>query len=275
MSIALDFAMFMRNSKTKLNLSIAARWVANVLAFRIGSNTTTWIGQETLASELGIIENSVRLHCKALAKAGLIKIEKQKKDKRRNVYNFTDIILNYHAMNDAQKKKCHLKLSDTFRDTPYLEGVNTPQNQVVSSCETPIQVIENNKEKQTAQIPKVTIESNTKSKDKVICASESDARASDDDFELFWSIYPKKKDKARARDRFKKLPKNQVPIILAKLREQVLSDVQWKNQQYIPHASTYLQGKRWEDEITLQRDNKSPIQNILSECFDAARRTIQ
>lgn len=68
------------------------------------------------------------------------------------------------------------------------------------------------------------------------------------DFDKFWSAYPKKKDKANALKAFKKV---QVPIetILAALEKQKKS-ADWikNNGQYIPYPTTWLNGKRWEDE---------------------------
>lgn len=83
-------------------------------------------------------------------------------------------------------------------------------------------------------------------KEKLSCASV-DAR--DLLFEEFWNIYPKKKDKSRAKEKFKKIPIDKIPLILEKIKLQIALESQWKDKQFIPLPSTYLHGKRWEDEI--------------------------
>jgi len=71
-------------------------------------------------------------------------------------------------------------------------------------------------------------------------------------FERFWRAYPRKTDKQRARRAFNRLKASQelVDLMIKAIRIQKESP-QWKKDggQYIPHASTWLNGRRWEDEI--------------------------
>lgn len=82
----------------------------------------------------------------------------------------------------------------------------------------------------------------------------------DDLFHQFWSQYPKKVNKVRAFETFRRL--NITPellsVILAALEVQKKSR-QWQEAggQYIPHASTWLNGKRWEDDISSVNDDAS------------------
>lgn len=75
----------------------------------------------------------------------------------------------------------------------------------------------------------------------------------DEQFAVFWSAYPRKEGKPAAAKAWKKLKPNQTLI------DRILRDIQarigagaWEleNKQFIPHASTYLNGKRFTDEIT-------------------------
>ena len=68
------------------------------------------------------------------------------------------------------------------------------------------------------------------------------------DFEKFWNAYPKKKSKADAEKAFKKV-KVPVEVLLNAIEKQKKS-ADWikNNGQYIPYPSTWLNGKRWEDE---------------------------
>lgn len=71
-------------------------------------------------------------------------------------------------------------------------------------------------------------------------------------FETFWKAYPRKVNKQGAEKAFKKLKPNDdlFKAIMDGLENQKKSK-QWTrdNGQYIPHASTWLNGKRWEDEL--------------------------
>lgn len=178
MSIALDFALFIRNSTTKLNLSAATIAIGYTLAFRVGSNTFTWVSQKELAEEIGMDESNIRKHCKKLAQAGFIGIESDRKDKRKNVYTFTKSILNYHAMSDSQKRECHNKLKDVYKftarnhpvknaDTARNHPVNTARNHPVSSDAKSSTAHENKGLQETVSSAKGTLYNNTKSKQPV------------------------------------------------------------------------------------------------------------
>lgn len=72
-------------------------------------------------------------------------------------------------------------------------------------------------------------------------------------FDAFWNAYPRKKDKAKAMQAWQKIKKE--PDVL----EKILSALEWQGRsddwtkdggKFIPHPSTYLNGRRWEDEKT-------------------------
>ena len=73
-------------------------------------------------------------------------------------------------------------------------------------------------------------------------------KMSEQDFETFWSNYPKKADKRKCKQKFLKLDKLLLPSILSALAKQVSSH-QWQDTKYIPHPSTWLNGERWDDEV--------------------------
>ena len=80
-------------------------------------------------------------------------------------------------------------------------------------------------------------------------------------FEKFYSAYPKKKSKEQARKAFEKLKPDDelLDTMLSALEKQKLSeDWQKDNGQYIPLPSTWLNGKRWEDEITEHKAEDKP-----------------
>lgn len=67
-------------------------------------------------------------------------------------------------------------------------------------------------------------------------------------FATFWDSYPKKKDKQKAKKAFLKL--KPTDDLLSTILRDISSRPDWKEIQFIPLASTYLNGSRWEDEHT-------------------------
>jgi hypothetical protein len=78
------------------------------------------------------------------------------------------------------------------------------------------------------------------------------------EFERFWSAYPRRVGKRAAAKVFAKLRPDEelLGVMLAALERQGNSD-QWRRDggQYIPHAATWLNGRRWEDEAEPARSN--------------------
>lgn len=77
-------------------------------------------------------------------------------------------------------------------------------------------------------------------------------------FETFWKAYPKKLNRAKALTWFEKhLPDDETfNTIMIKL-EMFKNTDQWQkdNGQYIPYATTWLNQKRWEDEIESEQED--------------------
>ena len=65
------------------------------------------------------------------------------------------------------------------------------------------------------------------------------------EFEEFWAGYPRKTNKAKAKTAFDRLsPKDR------KAAMEALGVYPWSTEQrYIPHATTWIHGRRWEDEF--------------------------
>ena len=81
----------------------------------------------------------------------------------------------------------------------------------------------------------------------------------DDLFAQFWSTYPKKVAKQKAYRAFCKLkPTSQLlGIILDDVSRRSKTD-QWKKDggQYIPYPTSYLNDRRWEDEVSVPSISK-------------------
>jgi hypothetical protein len=86
-------------------------------------------------------------------------------------------------------------------------------------------------------------------------ASPKSPSGADGLFERFWLAYPNKKNKAGARKAFAKLKLVDNDARIQSMRDGLARQKQsreWLKDggEYIPHASTWLNGARWEDETT-------------------------
>lgn len=72
----------------------------------------------------------------------------------------------------------------------------------------------------------------------------------DDAFERFWAIYPRHTNKKKAYNSFVKKCNDETVLqkMLSAIVDQKETE-QWQNEKFIPHAATWLNNERWEDEI--------------------------
>lgn len=76
----------------------------------------------------------------------------------------------------------------------------------------------------------------------------------EDKFNEFWDKYPRKTNKQKAFKAFKALkPSNKLLETIYTALELQKKSEQWEEVRFIPHASTWLNGKRWLDEIPKSR----------------------
>lgn len=76
-----------------------------------------------------------------------------------------------------------------------------------------------------------------------------------DIFVQFWNAYPRKVNKKRAEELFVKLKQSDIE----ELMDFMPAFQKWaetKEQRYIPHATTFINGRRWEDELEKTEDQK-------------------
>jgi hypothetical protein len=79
------------------------------------------------------------------------------------------------------------------------------------------------------------------------------AESEGDGFDAFWAAYPRKVNKQNAIKKWQKLKPDAAlleTIMNALARHKASHDWAKDNGQFIPHATTWLNGRRWEDEIT-------------------------
>jgi calcineurin-like phosphoesterase family protein len=81
-----------------------------------------------------------------------------------------------------------------------------------------------------------------------------------DYFSQFWDFYPRKAGKEAARKAWNKLqPNEELMTLIANNIQERIDKGEWRkdNKSYILHASTFLNQKRWEDEVLEKQHEKS------------------
>jgi len=77
-------------------------------------------------------------------------------------------------------------------------------------------------------------------------------------FDTFWEAYPKKRAKGKTEIAFKKInPDEQLLSVILEAIGKAKKSIDWQKDagQYIPYPASWLNGKRWEDEI---QENPKP-----------------
>lgn len=192
MSISLDVALYLRDNDIK-GLTLSNRGLLFTLAFRIGSNSVSWVSQKTLAKEVGINDKNLRNQISSLEKLGLIIVKKSKKDKRKSLYKFPEFLVNYHQKYRSKSPK-RLKNNtgrnrtitdeDNGRNRPVINE-DTGRNQVINSCSNTSQDIDSNKEFYDKNSCKATNKSKETNKSKAKENSSQKALAFDDPQDFF------------------------------------------------------------------------------------------
>jgi len=110
----------------------------------------------------------------------------------------------------------------------------------------------------------IDTETNTKTKNK---------KAREIRFEAFWNAYPRHEGKANAKKAFDKIDPDDmlIDVMILNIEKQKQS-AQWKenNGQFIPYPATWLNGKRWEDEVRTTSKTQSYLQRDYSGEQEAA-----
>ena len=105
------------------------------------------------------------------------------------------------------------------------------------------------------ELPQVAADCGSRARESNPIQSESESESNPNTsrasaFDAFWSAYPKKVGKGAAEKSFSKLSTALLPQMLSAIDTQKKSD-QWKkdNGQFIPNPATWLNQRRWEDEL--------------------------
>jgi hypothetical protein len=103
-------------------------------------------------------------------------------------------------------------------------------------------------------------------KEEPIDASAKKAPLAPDAFAEFYKAYPNKKNRKKAEAAWKKLNPDktlQAEIMAGLARAKQSRDWQKDGGQYIPHPATWLNGRRWEDDVEPAALPKNPVESFL------------
>ena len=81
-------------------------------------------------------------------------------------------------------------------------------------------------------------------------------------FDEFWKLYPRKESKQQAKKAWKKLNPDQTLFnLIANALEYRSQTKEWLSEggRYIPHPATWLNGRRWEDEVNPAKIDQSAV----------------
>lgn len=97
-----------------------------------------------------------------------------------------------------------------------------------------------------------------------VCEVDSRVKEDPEDgsFNQFWAAYPRKVKKQEAMKAFSKISKKEELLErILKAIEQQKQTPQWvkQNGEFIPHPSSWLNGRRWEDEVQGMEESCGPI----------------
>lgn len=85
-------------------------------------------------------------------------------------------------------------------------------------------------------------------------------------FELFYKSYPRHIKKAKVEEWFlKNKPNEDLFNLIMNQLEKFKKSEEWKQEKFIPHPSTWLNQKRWEDEIKTREDIRREILESMEE----------
>lgn len=117
-------------------------------------------------------------------------------------------------------------------------------------------------EKVNSPIPIKTEDNNTSISTTVNTTSNTSnwlSKQNSEQFEHFWSVYPRKVGKAMARKAWLKmvLSEDISRAIATNIEQRVLLG-EWSDVKFIPHPSTYLNQERWDDDLQASDQNNMP-----------------
>lgn len=240
MSITPNFLYCPFEVLQKPGLTDGERLLLIVIYTLSGKKGYCWAKVQTLAQLTGTNPRQVQRRKSALEKASLIRVER----KAGQVDRIFPVPLVTES--DTHDRMCH----PCQNMSPLTEsdggGMTECVTQPMTECVT--------------HTTKTNIKTNIKTNGDQASNQQHQKQhqQQEEQFTRFWAAYPKKVGKQAARKAWDKLKPDEVLIA------QMLEALEWQrgtqswqkdNGQYIPHPSTWLNNRRWEDEPPLQNGN--------------------
>jgi len=192
-------------------LTPAAKIVLYWLADHHNGETGDCFPSHKRLAELSeMTDRSVRNHLSDLADKGLIQIIQRNRDNGSQTSNEYLLIL-----------------TDTHGDTSHRKNIPTPKENISTHPQK--------------NLPTLNLVSNKLGKEPLYSVQIA--------FDKFWKIYPRKIGKAKAKDAFNKAVHKTTLLTIMDAVSEYSKSVHGKDAKFIPHASTWLNQERWDDEI--------------------------
>lgn len=214
-------------------LSERARLLYGLLSCMSNHKGYCWAKNETIGRYLSVDERTVRRHLKELQDRGHILIQ------QRNDGGTTVRQIHMAALTDRPDKSVH----PPGQICPDRPDKSVHQNNININNIPPIVPLEGDSSEQQQQQQKKQRRTRRKAGQAVELPPELEAR-----WNIFYDAYPVKKDKQKARERWLALAPDDAmtQMIVGSIMQLSASDPDWQKGT-IPHPSTFLNNRRWED----------------------------
>ena len=176
---------------------------------------------------------------------------------------------------DAGRKKAENgKCGGSYKQKESKSKANDKQNEANGSkFEANNKQGENSSKKEEENKKESKDKKENKKENKIESEKEKEKESCDSDngFAIFWSAYPKHKGKADALKAWGKIkPSAELQATMGKALEAQKQSEQWRKDggQYIPMPATWLNGRRWEDEVQTQTQPNLPTDADYVPLFD-------
>lgn len=222
----MSMELMVKAMKTKVGNPLR-KLVLVKLADNASDQGECWPSYQHIADQCEIGRSTVKLHIRELEKAGLLRREYRRKGE----------------MN--QSNVFHLSLDGGAAPAP---GGGAPDNPPGAP---------DNPGGGAGAAPRTSHSFEPVKEPKTLCISEVELAEA---FEVFWKLYPNKKSKKDARKAWEKLKPSadlRQTLMNALGNHRISRDWTKDDGQYVPMASTWLNGERWTDELAPAGSKKS------------------
>lgn len=201
-----------------------------VLANYVGAKGATFVGQETIAKQACCSVKTVERTLAGFEELGLIRRERRHRKDGSRTSDMVFLI----GPNHPEKDDENLPDTVSVRGSPNRHPVQTKQ----TSCPNLPDTVSGLTTFEPLEEP----------------LDELGSNAREENFDRFWSAYPVKKSKPTAMKAFAKAASKTGVDVMIEAVERQKNWRQWR-EGFVPHAATWLNQERWNDEPSGNDDN--------------------